>query len=251
MNEREPFLIRWSRRKRDAADDAASVPPEGPASADPAVRDAVGDPARAQASNQSVADRAEAPAVDLSALPPLESITAETDIRAFLAPGIPAELTRAALRRAWSADPAIRDFIGLVENGWDFNAPDGIPGFGPLQLTDEVRRLVETMVGGSDGPSPAGNSVTAVTNMQQPPSPSAETGAGKPADSAGATIGIPASRDGEVKQILAARQDEAETSSGQIEAASQQNDTALQYSRDESHVRTGPIRRGHGRALPE
>ena len=37
------------------------------------------------------------------------SITAATDIRAFLAPGVPAELTRAALRRAWTADPAIRD----------------------------------------------------------------------------------------------------------------------------------------------
>jgi hypothetical protein len=30
------------------------------------------------------------------------------------------------------ADPAIRDFVGLSENGWDFTKPDGIPGFGPL-----------------------------------------------------------------------------------------------------------------------
>ena len=29
-------------------------------------------------------------------------------------------------------DPVIRDFIGLSENSWDFNAPDGIPGFGSL-----------------------------------------------------------------------------------------------------------------------
>ena len=50
------------------------------------------------------------------ALPATESITADTDIRAFLAPGIPAHLTRAALRRAWAADPAIRDFVGLAEN---------------------------------------------------------------------------------------------------------------------------------------
>jgi hypothetical protein len=41
-------------------------------------------------------------------------------------------LTRAALRRAWSADQAIRDFIGLSENSWDFNAPEGVPGFGSL-----------------------------------------------------------------------------------------------------------------------
>jgi hypothetical protein len=56
-----------------------------------------------------------------TALPPLESIAAESDIRCFLAPGVPAELTRAALRHAWVADPAIRDFVGLSENAWDFD----------------------------------------------------------------------------------------------------------------------------------
>ena len=69
---------------------------------------------------------------DAANLPPIESIGAASDIRPFLAPGVPAELTRAALRRAWSTDPAIRDFIGLSENSWDFNAPDGVPGFGSL-----------------------------------------------------------------------------------------------------------------------
>ena len=53
-----------------------------------------------------------------------ESIVAESDVRAFLAPGVPPELTRAALRRTWSADPKIRDFIGLSENSWDFNDLD-------------------------------------------------------------------------------------------------------------------------------
>ena len=69
---------------------------------------------------------------DAANLPPIESIGAASDIRPFLAPGVPADLTRAALRRAWSTDPAIRDFIGLSENSWDFNAPDGVPGFGSL-----------------------------------------------------------------------------------------------------------------------
>ena len=53
-------------------------------------------------------------------LPPIGSIGAASDIRPFLAPGVPVDLTRAALRRAWSTDPAIRDFIGLSENSWDF-----------------------------------------------------------------------------------------------------------------------------------
>jgi len=54
-----------------------------------------------------------------TALPPIESIDAGSDIRCFLAPGVPVELTRAALRRAWVADPTIHDFIGLSEITWD------------------------------------------------------------------------------------------------------------------------------------
>jgi Protein of unknown function (DUF3306) len=66
-------------------------------------------------------------------LPSVDTITVDTDIRAFLKSRVPAELTRAALRRAWSSDPAIRDFIGIAENQWDFNDPTAIAGFGPLQ----------------------------------------------------------------------------------------------------------------------
>src|SRR5260370_37143984 len=72
---------------------------------------------------------------DPASLPSLETIAAETDIGGFLQSGVPAELTRAALRRAWASDPAIRDFIGIAENQWDFNDPHGIPGFGPVLRT--------------------------------------------------------------------------------------------------------------------
>jgi len=75
-------------------------------------------------------------------LPSIDVIDADTDIIAFLQSGVPAELTRAALRRAWTSDPAIRDFIGIAENQWDFNDPNGIPGFGPLGTSeDPVARL--------------------------------------------------------------------------------------------------------------
>src|SRR3984893_11410573 len=80
-------------------------------------------------------------------LPPIDSIGAGSDIRPFLAPGVPADLTRAALRRAWSTDPTIRDFVGLSEASADFNAQDGVPGFGSLtrqllaQTTREAERL--------------------------------------------------------------------------------------------------------------
>jgi len=56
-------------------------------------------------------------------------------------------LTRAALRRAWESDPAIRDFIGIAENQWDFNDPDAIPGFGPLHASDHAPVLLRQVSG--------------------------------------------------------------------------------------------------------
>src|SRR5207253_5408959 len=81
-------------------------------------------------------DRPASPAFDLASLPPLQSITAGTDIRSFLASNVPLELTKAALRRTWVTDPAIRDFIGIAENQWDFNDPTAMPGFEPLGADD-------------------------------------------------------------------------------------------------------------------
>ena len=132
LSEPENFLARWARRKREAAgppDDAAPDEACGKASA-----------RRTSPTAHADGSACDEPAFDLSALPPIESITATTDIRAFLAPGVPAELTRAALRRAWVADPTIRDFVGIAENQWDFNDPAAIPGFGPLGPLDDVRR---------------------------------------------------------------------------------------------------------------
>jgi hypothetical protein len=73
---------------------------------------------------------------DPASLPSIDSITADTDIVAFLKSDVPTELTRAALRRAWTSDPAIRDFIGIAENQWDFNDPNGMAGFGRLDASE-------------------------------------------------------------------------------------------------------------------
>jgi hypothetical protein len=81
----------------------------------------------------------------LETLPAIDSITATTDIRAFLGPGIPEGLKHAALRQAWATDPAIRDFVGIAENQWDFNKPQDIPGFGLLDPSLNIQRLVPTL----------------------------------------------------------------------------------------------------------
>src|SRR4051812_31806037 len=87
--------------------------------------------------------------VDPEELPSIDTITIDTDIRAFLKSRVPAELTRAALRRAWTSDPAIRDFIGIAENQWDFNEPTAIPGFGPLHGADDISALLGQAIGRS------------------------------------------------------------------------------------------------------
>lgn len=74
--------------------------------------------ARAQPAPDSAV---EADQVLTTALPPIESIGPESDIRCFLAPGVPVELTRAALRHTWLADPTIHDFVGLSENPSEFD----------------------------------------------------------------------------------------------------------------------------------
>jgi hypothetical protein len=147
MSEEENFIARWSRRKRKAEHDG-EVPSKGPPEPkEPAASDAEDQAAGAPSRPQAKRDQPEDQPVDLASLPPLESITEGTDIRAFLQSGVPADLARAALRRAWATDPAIRDFIEIAENQWDFANPASIPGFGPLQANDDVAQLVSQALG--------------------------------------------------------------------------------------------------------
>jgi len=159
MSEPENFITRWSRRKRKAAEDAEATRSSGAVDAAPeGAHPNEGQRDAGDAPHGGASDRPEF-APDATKLPPIEAITAETDIRAFLAPGVPPELTRAALRRAWAADPKIRDFVGLADYDWDFNAPGAMTGFGSLEMTDELRQQIARMVGGNlanegtDGPA--------------------------------------------------------------------------------------------------
>jgi hypothetical protein len=119
-------------------------------------------------------------------LPPIDGITFDTDIRAFLKTGVPAELTRAALRRAWTSDPMIRDFIGIAENQWDFNDPGAIPGFGPLQATDDISVIVRQALVPSD--EFAGTTAELANAVQPvaPAEPIGETSTSDQADISGA-----------------------------------------------------------------
>jgi hypothetical protein len=156
MNERETFLARWSRRKHAAAETADAEFPAMPASGGPEAPVEGGEPAEGTAGIEGLhgndaAPRARGPdavvpSFDPASLPSIESIAADTDIRAFLAPGVPPELARVALRRAWATDPKIRDFVGLADYDWDFNAPGSMAGFGPLEMTEELRQIAARII---------------------------------------------------------------------------------------------------------
>jgi hypothetical protein len=139
-SERENFLTRWSSRK------LANRAPSTRQDAEHALRDT-----KSTVENSAVAetgkeaDAQENPPFDVAQLPPLDSIGPESDITAFLRKEVPPDLTRAALRRAWTSDPAIRDFVGLVENGWDFNDPSAMAGFGTISV-EEVARLAGKVI---------------------------------------------------------------------------------------------------------
>lgn len=143
MSEDRNFVARWSRLKRETdnnkeASRGSEVGPRNAAETE--------SPKRASSAQDAPTGK-QGETFDLSSLQPIDSITAGTDIRDFLQAGVPTELTKAALRRAWSADPAIRDFIGIAENQWDFTDPAGIPGFGPLRVGDNVQDLVAQAMG--------------------------------------------------------------------------------------------------------
>lgn len=254
MNDPENFLTRWSRRKRAVADDneRASNDEQAQRTPDaPPVERAAIDPSPLPPSDTVSAPAA--PAFDLSKLPPIESITAETDIRAFLAPGVPAELRLAALRRAWVADPKVRDFVGLNDYDFDFHTPGAIPGFGALEMTDELRREVGRIVGAWQS-EPALDVPTAPTASSPaseaavPPAQTAATASkiGERRESAEATAGTTA---GSVSDEPAATQDELmdHKTIAQRNAA----DIAPQQKHSPAENLQTLARRGHGRALPK
>jgi hypothetical protein len=140
MGESESFLARWSRLKQTSgarSQPRASHADPPPPAAEPSVA------AASLADDQASSGPS---ALDPADLPALGSITAGSRMEQFLQAGVPAELTRAALRAAWVADPATRDFVGIADSQWDFNDPTAMPGFGPLEATDGAREFAERTV---------------------------------------------------------------------------------------------------------
>jgi hypothetical protein len=150
----ESFLSRWSRRKQNVRE-AEQAEPVDPAPSESAGSERAPE-ANASAEEQAGITPADSPADDelgpdeLARLPSLDELTADTDLSLFLRKGVPEALRNAALRRMWSLDPKIRDFVSEArEYAYDWNVPGGVPGSGgALPPADEIRKLAEQIVGG-------------------------------------------------------------------------------------------------------
>ena len=126
------FLARWSERKRDAARAEA----EQKSAEQPAPEPASQTPAEAE------------PQFDLSSLPKLEDITADTDITVFFNKGVPESIRNAALRKSWALDPTIRNYVNpALDYAYDWNVPGGVPGNGDLAPGTDVARMVAQVFG--------------------------------------------------------------------------------------------------------
>lgn len=231
MSGQDNFVARWSRLKRESAEreKKARATDDAPDRDRPAP-----DPAAGTPGHMPPVDATREPPFDPATLPPIDSIVAGSDIRAFLQKGVPAELATAALRRAWTTDPAIRDFIGIAENQWDFTDPTGVPGFGPIGATSDLRQLVAQAVGDTaKAPDPV--------NLVETEKSDAEEDA------------VAVSREDTVEPCAAPDQDaaalpEPATSGGDDPPA---GGPASQHPQSEDTPRRVIARpRGHGRALP-
>jgi hypothetical protein len=143
-NQDDSFLERWSKRKVQARAGGTIAAGQKQAEAEPEE-------------------------IALEDLPPIEAIDASTDLTYWLRKKVPDAWRQAALKRVWAADPAISQFTGLAENAWDWNAPDGVPGFGPLGPTHNVAQLLAQVIGKLPEPGILGTGEPTAASRDRPP----------------------------------------------------------------------------------
>ena len=133
---------------------------------------------------------AEPPLLDL---PSLDTLTSETDLTPFLRTGVPSALRNAALRRMWSLDPSIRDFVSEArEYAYDWNTPGGVPGLGPLLPGDDVKAMLGRLFRDpAEATTPAPE--PAVAEPEEVPTQSPEAAVAQGDDETGAEAPMPES----------------------------------------------------------
>lgn len=168
------FLGRWSRRKIEAKERTDKDRPEEerPDAAEPetAPDSEARDPAAATPADEPETLSEE----EIAALPPIESLTIDTDITPFLRRGVPKALKNAAMRKMWLLDPAIRNYRDVaLDYAYDWNAPGGVPGNSGAITSEAARKMLEALLP-PEKPQPPAES--------PPESPAAESPAAESPD---------------------------------------------------------------------
>jgi putative acetyltransferase len=117
MNDDEPFLKRWSRRKVEAREGPDKVEParEG-ADADIRVPGDVSLPAQGEARPQDKREPTEADFADVD----FDALDAKSDYARFLTKGVPEAIKQKALRKLWASDPVFSQIEPFQEYAGDF-----------------------------------------------------------------------------------------------------------------------------------
>jgi putative acetyltransferase len=117
MNEDEPFLKRWSRRKVEAREgpDKAEGAPES-ADGDVGVPGDVSLPAQGEGRPQDKRELTEADFADVD----FDALDAKSDYARFLAKGVPEAIKQKALRKLWASDPVFSQIEPFQEYAGDF-----------------------------------------------------------------------------------------------------------------------------------
>lgn len=126
MAQDDNFLARWSRRKTEARAKPAEAPAAAPAVAAPV--DAVPVPAGADATPAGPAP-----------LPPVESLTPESDFAPFMKPEVDGE-TRSKALKALFADPHFNTMDMMDVYVDDYSKPDPLPA-GWLEKLEQLSHL--------------------------------------------------------------------------------------------------------------
>jgi hypothetical protein len=150
------FISRWSRRKREAREDEARG----------TRREARGEPVPVPEAPVPMEASSQPPAAPPEPLPPVESLTPESDFAPFMREGVDPELKRSAMKKLF-ADPRFNVMDGLDVYIDDYSKPDPLPEgwlekmtqvarLGVFQPKDEGEQPPEAQVqGGADGTAAA------------------------------------------------------------------------------------------------
>jgi hypothetical protein len=131
MEDRDGFLSRWSRLKRNAG------------AAPPSERES---DSKAAPVEEQVLPEGKTLEQLVAELPRIEDLVPGQSLAAFMQSWVPTAIRNAALQRMWLLDPAIRGYVDpALDYAYDYNALGGAPGFGPIETSQEAIAEVAEM----------------------------------------------------------------------------------------------------------